>query len=308
MNEHHATRRQDSLFFLVYGDDEVISKTNPQEELMKHTALTMTVTLALTLAGALTATSASADAADDRSPTDLVRIVKKSDPGTRTVGRVSASGSTVRAGGVEVTMPTRGDVAAVGDDTVMSGNGVDYVSRRVDRGFQVAAVISDASQSRQTYRFRSKYLELTHTGSVIVRTGGSTGEPVAVIDPAWAVDAHGARVASRFRVDGDVLSQTTDIDGATAFPVVADPRVRWPWYGISVDFNRSETYTIGFVTGGCAAAVALIPHPAGRAFAAACSVTSLMARTARENGKCLSVKFIVSTGYGPVPWISKCYA
>ncbi len=275
---------------------------------MKRMALTTMVVLSFAAAGALTPTPASADTADDRSPNDLVRIVKKSDPGTRTVGRVSASGSTVRAGGVEVTMPARGDVAVVGDDTVMSGNGVDYVSRRVDRGFQVVAVISDASQSRQTYRFKGKYLELTDTGSVIVRTGGPTGEPVAVIDPAWAVDAHGARVASRFKVDGDVLSQTTDVDGATAFPVVADPRVRWPWYGISVDFNRSETYTIGFATNGCAAGVALIPHPAGRAFAAACSVISLMARTARENGKCLSVKFIAATGYGPVPWISKCYA
>jgi hypothetical protein len=63
VNEHHATRRQDSLFFLVYGDDEVISKTNPKEEPMKRTALTI-VTLALTLTGALAATPASADTGD----------------------------------------------------------------------------------------------------------------------------------------------------------------------------------------------------------------------------------------------------
>lgn len=274
---------------------------------MKRSALTIAAALALVFTGAFAPTSASAEPGD-RDPGDLVRIVKKSDPGTRATGRVAASHGTVRAGGVEVAMAARGEVATVGHDTVLGGIGVDYVSRAVDGGFQIAAVIADARQSVQTYRFKGKHLELADAGYVIVRAGGRMGKPVAVIDPAWAVDAKGADVASRFRVNGDTLTQTTDLDRATAFPVVADPRVRWTWYGLSVDFSRSETHTIGFVAGGCSAVAAAIPHATARiAFAVACGSMALLARTARENNKCLSVKFIGGSGYTPVPWIAKCY-
>lgn len=275
---------------------------------MNRPVLTTAVTLALVFAGALAPTPAAADPKVHRSPDDLARIVKKADPGTRTLGRVSASQGTVRASGVEVAVAARGEVATAGDDTVMAGDGVDYVSRAVDGGFQVAAVIGDATASVQKYRFKGKYLELTDSGAVVVRTGGRTGEPVAIVDPAWAVDAHGAKVASHFTVDGDVLTQASDIDRATAFPVVADPRVRWPWYGISVDFTRSETHTLGFVAGGCATLAALIPHPAARAaFAVACGAMALLARTAEDNGKCVSVKFIAAAQFAAVPWIAKCY-
>ena len=273
---------------------------------MRRSALTTAVALALFVTGAVTPTPASADSKGHRSPADLVRIVKKSDPGTRTVGRVSASRGTVRAAGVEVAIASHGDVATVGDETVMGGNGVDYVSRAVDEGFQVAAVISDATQSVQTYRFKGKHLELTRAGFVIVRTGGPTGEPVAVIDPAWAVDAKGAKVASRFSVKGSRLTQTSYIDRTTAFPVVADPRVRTAWYGLSIDFTRSDTLALAAAGAGCERVASKSPPGVGRAIQLSCGFLAGWAGLATAQGKCVSAKLI--NMYVWVPWITKCYA
>lgn len=271
---------------------------------MKRSALSITAALALVVTGTLAPTPAAAEP-KDREAGDLVRIVKKSDPGTRTTGRIAASYGTVHAGGVEVAMAARGDVVSVGDETVMAGDGVDYVSRSVDGGFQVAAVIGDARQSVQTYRLKGKHLELTDAGIVIVRAGGRTGEVVAVIDPAWAVDANGADVASRYRVDGDRLTQITDLDRATAFPVVADPRVRTAWYGLSVDFTRSDTLALAAAGAGCERVASKSPPGVGRAIQLSCGFLAGWAGLAAAQGKCVSAKLI--NLYVWAPWITKCY-
>lgn len=287
---------------------------------MKRSALNSTVALALVvvLSGTLVLTPASADSKTHRSPADVVRIVKKSDPGTRTIGRVSAVRGKVRAAGVEVAIAAPGDVATVGDETVMGGDGVDYVSRAVDEGFQVAAVISDATQSVQTYRFQGKHLELTKAGFVIVRTGGRTGEPVAVIDPAWAVDARGAKIASSFRVDGDTLIQTSDVDRTTAFPVVADPRVRAAWYGLSIDFTKAETKALSKAGNTCSALLgfaSIIAAQSGgvtvavivAALTAGCGTIGALADAAYSSGKCISLKIFLALPGLTAPWIAKCY-
>lgn len=51
---------------------------------------------------------------------------------------------------------------------------------------------------------------------------------VATVDAPWAVDANGVPVATRFEVDGNVITQVVDLDEATAFPVTADPS--WWWW------------------------------------------------------------------------------
>lgn len=271
---------------------------------MKRPVLTMATALAVVLTGALAPTPAAAEPRDTK-PGDLVRIVKKSDPDTRTTGRIAASRGKVRAGGVEVALAAHGDVASVGNDTVIGGDGVDYVTRGVDGGFQVAAVISDATQSVQTYRFSGKYLELTADGLVIVRSGDRSGEPAAVIDPAWAVDAKGAKVASRFSVDGEVLTQTSDIGRATALPVVADPRVRTAWYGLSVDFTRSETLALAAAGAGCERVASKSPPGVGRAIQLSCGFLAGWASLAAAQKKCVSAKLI--NLYVWAPWIAKCY-
>lgn len=52
-------------------------------------------------------------------------------------------------------------------------------------------------------------------------------EQVAVVHPAWAVDAEGKEVQTSYRVAGDTLIQVVDVDADVVFPVTADPGVDW---------------------------------------------------------------------------------
>lgn len=239
-------------------------------------------------------------------PANLVRIVERSDPHTRTTGRVATSHRTVRGAGLDMAIAGRGEAVAVGDQAVFSGTGVDYVSRGVEGGFQVAAVIGDANQNAQQYRFPGKYLELTEAGYVIVRDGGSTAEPVAAIDPAWARDANGAAVATHFEVHGDTLTQVSDVKPNTPLPVVADPRVRVTWYGWSVDFSRSDTLALAAGAVGCDKVTAKSPPGVGRAIQLFCGFLTGWAGLAIAQGKCVSAKLF--NPYMWAPWIAKCYA
>lgn len=54
-------------------------------------------------------------------------------------------------------------------------------------------------------------------------------ETVATVNPAWAVDANGKPVETRYELDGTVLTQVIVTDENTAFPVVADPSVSFWW-------------------------------------------------------------------------------
>lgn len=238
-------------------------------------------------------------------PANLVRIVERSDPHTRTTGRVTTSHRTVRGAGLDMTIAGRGEAVAVGNQAVFSGTGVDYVSRGVEGGFQVAAVIGDANQNAQQYRFPGKYLELTDAGYVIVRDGDPTAEPVAIIDPAWARDANGAKVSTRFEVKGDALTQVSDVTANTPLPVVADPRVRSTWYGWSVDFTKSETKLLAVGGAGCQAVAAKAPSGVGQAIRLSCVFLAGWAGTAIAQGKCVSAK--IFNPYVWVPWIAKCY-
>lgn len=53
-------------------------------------------------------------------------------------------------------------------------------------------------------------------------------QQVATIGAAWAVDANGTAVPTRYEIDGTTLTQVVETDAQTAFPVVADPS--WWWW------------------------------------------------------------------------------
>lgn len=59
------------------------------------------------------------------------------------------------------------------------------------------------------------------TGEVYVVN--NNGEIQYVIDPAWAKDANGDDVETHYEVSENTLTQVTNFDENTAFPVVADP-------------------------------------------------------------------------------------
>lgn len=284
---------------------------------MNRSLSSLVAVVALVVPVALMPVTAFAEPGGRRHQAEAVRLVERADPGTRSSGRAKASGSIVSGGGVEVTLTERGDEKTVGDQVVTNGQGVDYVARVVDGGLQVAAVVRDARRSVQRYRFLGRYLEIAASGLVIVRAGGPTGEPVGLIEPAWAKDANGGRVPTRYSVAGDTLTQTTDITRGTALPVVADPRVRLAWYGGSVDFSRAETKAISRAGSACAVILGFANTIAGQlgvapavivgALTAGCGAAGVLADVATDSGKCLSVKILAAAPGATAPWISKCY-
>ncbi|MDR0284544.1 MAG: hypothetical protein LBI33_06585 [Propionibacteriaceae bacterium] len=75
------------------------------------------------------------------------------------------------------------------------------------------------------------------------------GMTVAIIEPAWAVDAMGEPVATWYEVTvkGELV-QVVSPAKSTVFPVIADPKAVWTWLGPYVEFNRAETRKLGSTT------------------------------------------------------------
>lgn len=71
-------------------------------------------------------------------------------------------------------------------------------------------------------------VEYTFAGSELIEGEGGTvlvhvdGTPTAIVAPAWATDAAGRAVPTRYEIDGDTLIQVTEHQGY-AYPVVSDP-------------------------------------------------------------------------------------
>ena len=91
-------------------------------------------------------------------------------------------------------------------------------------------------------------LPLTDGGAVIV---DSEGVVVAVVAPAWAVDANGQAVPTHYRIDGTTLVQVIDHHGA-AYPVVGDPY-----------WSRIVNAAVAVAAGACAVACTVAGVVAG---------------------------------------------
>lgn len=223
---------------------------------------------------------------------------------------VQISGKTVSAGGFEAVIPHAESVAAAGGTHVYETAQGRAAIREMNDGFQVVKVVEEKSgTSDMVVSFPGRHLEQMEDGRVIIRQGGEYGEPVGVIDPAWAKGADGAEVATRFEISGSELVQVVVPESDTKFPVVADPRVRTAWYGASIDFTKQETTRMAAGWGACAAVMAVVPDfTASKALAAACGVLSAVAGGAASEGKCVSVKFIPLSPIKVVPWLTRCYA
>lgn len=248
------------------------------------------------------------------SPNDSTMIANRLDPVAKSSLRVPRiSGSRVVSGKVSVDIKADVALNQTGGTAVLDTAKVDYVVRGLEDGVQILAVARDVQSLTQQYDLTGKFLELREDGAVVVREGDVNGEPVAYIDPAWAKDANGAPLRTRFSIHGSTLIQVTEASASTKFPVVADPRLRGAWYGWSIDFTKYETGRMSKSTAQCVAVAGLIAVGSGTAgiiagaVAAACGALTVFADTAVENGKCVSVKVLLG-GYAVIPWMPKCYA
>jgi hypothetical protein len=135
------------------------------------------------------------------------------------------------AGEIGVGLPV---VAGVGEGVVDESGAVVYESgagavslaaqATVDGGLQVLVVI-DGADAPSEYRFDMS----VPAGATLVATAdggaevvGADGQVVAGVAPAWALDADGQPVPTRYRIEGTTLVQVIDHHGA-AYPVVGDP-------------------------------------------------------------------------------------
>ncbi|MFD4635416.1 hypothetical protein ACFVYR_37680 [Streptomyces sp. NPDC058284] len=149
----------------------------------------------------------------------------------RGVSLISSDGATLRLG-----LPSAGAAQGVATPggTVVYGAGdasANTAVQATEKGFRATVTLKDADAPTE-YRFPLHLPEgtepkLQDDGSVSFV--GADGAAEGGIAAPWAKDAHGDKVDTAYRLDGDTLVQTVKADENTAFPVVADPSGWWGW-------------------------------------------------------------------------------
>jgi hypothetical protein len=265
---------------------------------------TRTIAIAATMAVALTtgigSAAAAATSTTTSTTTSATRLalqragVSPGVPGVNLPDR----GSTVRAGDLTIRYPQASATGQSVDDhtTVFEGRHFDQVVQSTGQDdVRLLTVLTDRSApTTYDYAFTGHELRELGEGYLGVFDAGS-GEPVALIEPAWAKDAHGRPVATHYEIDGSTLTQVVDVTKRTAFPVVADPSVKKHWWGQDIKFSKSETERL--LAGGTACSI--VPY-----IGAACRLLMAWAASGWAMHKCLAVKDPL---VGPtVPWYWSC--
>lgn len=106
-----------------------------------------------------------------------------------------------------------------------------------DGSLQINTILESASAPRRyPYTMEGRQVTLGSGGGAII--SDTTGHVIATVDPPWAKDADGHDVTTYFEVIGDSLTQVIETTSATAFPVVADPKITIGWvYGPGLYLN-----------------------------------------------------------------------
>lgn len=125
-------------------------------------------------------------------------------------------------------------------------------------------------------------ITLTKEGGALVLD--KRGKFIAFAAKPWAKDATGADVPTRFVVSGSHLTQIVNHNvSGVAYPVVADPAFSWGWRGVSVYFNKSESWWIAKTPGAIGAVTGLTGLPGAAYYAA-----TVAAEWAINNGYCFA--------------------
>lgn len=116
-----------------------------------------------------------------------------------------------------------------------------------DGSLVVSTVIARASApSTYTYTFGAA----AGTTVVLAPNGGAavvtaSGAITAAIAPPWAKDSHGVALPTHYSVNGSTLTQVVDLTSpGIAFPVVADPKVYFYWWGSAVKISHAQTVSV----------------------------------------------------------------
>lgn len=230
------------------------------------------------------ATAAAKKAADERS-----KAVKDAAP--------SGAKSSLQPVSLTALVPEAGKATQDGATVHRAaGNKYGVVTGTGQQGLNAGYIVINNSSAPTEYKFAvsdaSTRLHLNADGSITVNN--AAGEQVNYIQPAWAKDAAGKPVQTRYAVSGNVITQTVDHFGAQ-YPVTADPQTGCGFGWCSVYFNRSETKdiaTAGFTALGGAAVACAIGGPfAAAACALAAASIGATAQYADNRGQCVGLSF-----------------
>lgn len=154
---------------------------------------------------------------------------------------------------IELSLPNVGarKVATAGDADVIVGKGpVDVVVERTSENVRAMTVINDAS-APTAYEYKLTGAAFRETAAGDVEVVNAKGELLGAVKPAWALDANGAPVPTRYEVSEGRLIQHVDHRNST-HPVVADPDVSFGWY-IYVRWSKKEVKDgVPYLIGGAA--------------------------------------------------------
>lgn len=244
-----------------------------------------------------------AQAAPPLSAEEAIEAANAADPEPQ-LQAPSIAEDTVQAE-VEVTLPNAHLVEETDTEAVLEKENSFYVVREVPEGTQLLSVQPTPVIGTQEhhYHFRGYSLDALDGGWIAVRNE-PYAEPIAVIEPAWAKDADGNPVATRYRIAGDTLIQEVTTTAATEFPVVADPKINQYWWGGSIDFTKSETAAIAAGGGACSQVAQVIAGLPAQAIRLFCMGVSSWAGLAMAQNKCVSARYLLTGTW--VPWIRTC--
>jgi len=134
-------------------------------------------------------------------------------------------------------------------------------------------------------------VDLTQTATDTA-TGLTVSLTVGRIDPAWATDANGVSVTTRYAVNPQAqLIQTVAPTKDTKYPVVVDPKVSVSLSGVTIWFNRTETNRLAWGGAWATAVLAAVAGPAAIFVAVYYGAWVAWAGYAYSVGKCLTATF-----------------
>jgi hypothetical protein len=143
----------------------------------------------------------------------------------------------------------KAETSTSGTTTFNNRNGSTTVPVALDGGIQISTVLAHPGAPR-TYEYEFSLPDgasIAPDGEDLLILNGS-GEPVAVVDSPWARDARGRDIATHYDLSGDTVIQVVEPTSEATYPIVADPKVTYYWWGISTKFDRSTTARLAGVT------------------------------------------------------------
>lgn len=270
--------------------------------------------LCLAVAGLSVVRSASAGnlvaaAVSSAADADSAAVVKGAN-GTLDVRRDPNEGvkAAVNGQGVSISLPYAKSASAA---TRLSNGAVTYASASdsantvvpTSSGVQMLTTIKSAAAPEQ-YAYG---VTLPPNGTVKMAADGHAdvvvaSKVIATVAAPWAFDANGQKVPTHFTTNGHALTQVVDHTGGHyAYPIVADPKFSWHWWGVEVRYSRGETNAIALGAGAAAAYFGWTGAAGLVAWAA-----SPAAAWAAQHGYCLAIRFNYYRWPNPSPGYYRC--